>query len=456
MGIWSRLFRRDKGAGDAPAGDEAAAPKPAADEPDASEASGDATGARRPPPHATAQPSTAGRPSTAQPRPEWLGRLELLGQPGGADDDEAVGLLRQTHGSSEQTLALQAALRVLGEGVTHEPLRVACATILVDRGQSERALELVRDCRSIGAMMLAADLHAGRGDLARALSTVERVLARAIDTPGARERHDQWSVQLGRAPLRERRPADDGATVIAPSGPKVPFRLLREVARGGAGTVYEAEDAELGRRLAYKIYHRAQSDREQIEREARTAARLEGAGVVRIYDADPGAGWLAMEWLGRGTLRDALVGERLGELLPLDRWARPLLRALARVHAAGLVHADLKPANVFFRAPDEPLLGDFGISRARGDQNLGGSPGYLSPERLGGAPADTRDDVYALGRLIEDVVATIEQAAAAGKLPAPPDAAELSRYATLARACLADAALRPADADAVLGKLERG
>jgi eukaryotic-like serine/threonine-protein kinase len=432
MGIWSRLFRHDEVAAEPSAGDGAASAEPTGHEPE-----------------------TAAPPQAA-PAPEWLGRLERLGQPGGADVDEAVALLRQTHGSSEQILALQTALRVLGEGVTHEPLRVACAAVLVDRGQSERALELVRDCRSIGAMMLAADLYAARGDLARALSTVERVLARAIDTPGARERHDQWSTQLGRTPLRERRPVDAGATVIAPTGPKVPFRLLREVARGGAGTVYEAEDAELGRRLAYKIYHRAAADREQIERESRTAARLEGAGVVRIYDADPGAGWLAMEWLGRGTLRDALAGDRLGELLPLERWARPLLLALGRVHAAGLVHADLKPANVFFRAPDEPVLGDFGISRARGDRNLGGTPGYLSPERLGGAPADARDDVYAVGRIIEDVLGALEQAMAAGKLAPPPDAAALARYAALARACLADAARRPADAAAVLTALPDG
>jgi len=430
MGIWSRLFGGNK-----------TAPQPSAETESTPAAGADSA----------ATDGATGQ--AAKVRPSWLGRLERFGQSDGADDGEAMAVLGQTQGSSDQNLALAAVLGALREGAEHDPLRVACAAILVDRGQSARALELVRDCRSIGAMMLAADLQAAQGDLGRALSTVERVLARAIDTPGARERHEQWSAQLGRAPTTPRRPRDDGATVIAPTGPKAPFRLLREVARGGAGTVYEAEDELLGRRLAYKVYHRAEADRDQITREAKTAILLEGPGVVRVYDADPGAGWLAMEWLERGTLRDALKGGRLGELLPIDRWALPLLEALARVHAAGVVHADLKPANVFFRAADEPLLGDFGIARTRGDPNVGGTPGYLSPERLAGAPADARDDVYALGRIVEDVHAALEQAATDGQIAAGPDPAEMERYSALSRACLGDAAVRPADASMVLARL---
>jgi serine/threonine-protein kinase len=231
------------------------------------------------------------------------------------------------------------------------------------------------------------------------------------------------------------------------------------VARGGAGTVYEAEDELLGRRLAYKVYHRAQRDREQIAREARAAIEAAGPGVLRIFDADPEGGWLATEWIERGSLRDILRTERLGELLPLSGWLPALLSAVERLHEQRLVHADLKPGNVLFRSPTDPILGDFGICRLHGEQNLAGTPGYLSPERLAGAPADLRDDVYALGRIIEDVLAAFEQAAGRGSLDLAQAAAELDHYEDLARACLADAASRPPDARAtraLLAELEAG
>lgn len=445
MGFWSKLFGRkgaeaDAGRG-APAQDGRASAAADADRSagahDRKDAPGRPAGAR--------SGADAGDLAT-----ERLERLERLGKPAGATVSEAVALLRHTEGTPAQTAVVQVLLRVLQDEPEHEPLRVACAGVLVNRGQSDAALEVVSSSRSVAGMMLAADLHAGRGDIARAVSTVERVLARAIDTPGARERHERWCDQLGRRAMRDRGPVDDGATVIAPAGPKTPFRLLREVARGGAGTVYEAEDELLGRRLAYKVYHRAERDREQIEREAAAAIELSGPGVLRIYDADPSAGWLATEWIPRGSLRDMLRTGQLAELLPLSRWVPALVRALGRIHQQHLVHADIKPGNVLFRQPDDPILGDFGICRRRGEESLAGTPGYLAPERLAGGPADPRDDVYAIGRIVEDVLGAIEEAHAQGHIDFEPDAEELDRYELLARACLSDAALRPADGSALL------
>src|SRR5262249_44783968 len=153
----------------------------------------------------------------------------------------------------------------------------------------------------------------------------------------------------------------DEATVVAARQAGGPFRLLREVARGGAGVVYEAEDAVLGRRLAFKLYHGRGADRAVLEREARSAAALAGPGIMRVFDAAPGEGWPALEWVARGSVRDVLRTGDLTPLAPVARWARPLARALARVHAEGLVHADMKPANVLLRQPHDPVLGDFGI-----------------------------------------------------------------------------------------------
>src|SRR5262249_23658492 len=144
--------------------------------------------------------------------------------------------------------------------------------------------------RSIPGLVLAADLYASSGQLARAVGTIERVLARDLTAPGARERHRRWCAALGYA----RAPANrlDEVTVVAPATKTGSFRLLREVARGGAGAVYEAEDELLGRRIAFKVYHGRGRDRALLEREARTAVALAGAGILRVYDADPGEGWV--------------------------------------------------------------------------------------------------------------------------------------------------------------------
>jgi serine/threonine-protein kinase len=196
----------------------------------------------------------------------------------------------------------------------------------------------------------------------------------------------------------------DEATVVGAEGARGPFRLLREVARGGAGAVYEAEDTVLGRRIAFKVYHRRGRDRSQLEREGHTASRLAGPGVLRVLDADPEEGWIALEWVPRGSVRDMLARGDVAALASVAEWARPLARALARLHAFGIVHADVKPANVLLRDRGDPVLGDFGLARPFGAPGEGGSAGYVSPERLAGRASDPRDDVYGYGRVIEDVL----------------------------------------------------
>ncbi len=126
---------------------------------------------------------------------------------------------------------------------------------------------------------------------------------------------------------------------------------------------------------------------------------------ARVLDANFDQGWLALEFVALGSIRDRLATNAAAELLALARWAVPLARAIARVHRAGLVHADIKPANILLRSVEEPILSDFGICAARGTPSLGRSAGYLSPERLAGQVLDPDDDIYAYGRVIDDVVA---------------------------------------------------
>ncbi len=226
---------------------------------------------------------------------------------------------------------------------------------------------------------------------------------------------------------------------------------MREVARGGAGTVYEAEDELLGRRIAFKVHHAGgghgateahratDAHRAAIEREIGAATSFAGPGVVHLFDASPGKGWVALEWVARGSLRDLLRRGDAAWLDPPEAWMAPLARALARLHRRGWVHGDVKPANVLLRSPREPVLSDFGLARPVGGAGSGGSPGYVSPERLGGAAADPRDDVYGFGRIVEDVL----------------DALGLRAHEArhLAEACMLPGPRRPADADAVLALL---
>ncbi|AKT41691.1 serine/threonine-protein kinase [Chondromyces crocatus] len=355
----------------------------------------------------------------ASPGDDELALLRRLGSPRGPSTEEAIGILRRLRGTLRETDAIAMVLVALTERPIADDVRIACADILATRGDELGALRLleggnasksVAPVTSTAGLILLADLHAGQGQLPRALGAIERVLAREIDAPGALERHQRWRSALG-VPQRMA-PRSDEATILAPATQNSPFRILREVARGGAGVVYEAEDEFLGRRIAFKVYHNHTSERLQLEREARIAAAISGPGVIRVLDLAPSEGWIALEWIARGSIRDVLRSGDARLLIPVEPWARALARALERVHACGYVHADVKPANVLLRQLSEPVLSDFGIASRRGESYEGGSPGYMSPERLAGRLAEPRDDIYGYGRVIEDVLTRVDAALA--------------------------------------------
>jgi serine/threonine-protein kinase len=313
---------------------------------------------------------------------------------------EALQLFRLIRKTPEEARAIDAVLASARSARLPEPLLVAVASALVDRGEPGPAARALANATSNEALMLRAELLSAGDDLPAAIALVERVLLRDLDWPGARERHVRWREALGVAHA----PPADPSTTMMTSAPEAPFRLLREVGRGGAAVVYEAEDRDLARRVALKVYHRPDRDRAQLLHEAHVAVALAGPGIVRVFDADPEHGWLAMEWARLGALRAVLRERDASSLVPLERWAVPLARALARVHAAGWVHHDVKPANILLRAPDAPLLSDFGTARRAGEASPPGSLGYVSPERLAGRASDPRDDVYGFGRVLEDAL----------------------------------------------------
>lgn len=209
--------------------------------------------------------------------------------------------------------------------------------------------------------------------------------------------------------------SDDGvahlrAVTELPDFTATRYRIVRELARGGMGLVYEADDLELLRRVAIKVVtsELAGSDAvAMLRREAETIARLEHPGIVPVHDVGAlpdGRIWYAMK-LVRGKRLDEFVGERH----PVAELLRIFLRvceAVSFAHANGIVHCDLKPQNVMLGDFGEVLVMDWGIARPIGAEGasavVAGTPGYMAPEQtreLAG-PIDAATDVYALGVML--------------------------------------------------------
>jgi serine/threonine-protein kinase len=422
MGLFDFLKRDKKGASDVPAGDGAATPAPAPSRADDPRARG------------LAQEKAAGRQADFQ-------RLYHVGEPGGATVEEALSLIASYRNGPDEGGAVDALARRSRSSPLPEEVAVVGASILTDRGETDLAMRMLDHVSGSDGLMMLSDLRARAGDLPRAVATVERVLLRNLDHPGARERHQRWRAELGFGAADKAKEAAAGVTTVVAKDTDAPFEVLREVARGGAGAVYEALDRELGRKVALKVYHQPERDREQLTHEGKVAVGLEGEGVVAIYDVDPDHGWIALEWAELGALRDLIKRKEIARLLPLERWMLPLARTLARVHAGGWVHHDVKPANVLLGRDGRPLLADFGIARRIGEPSPPGSFGYVSPERLAKRASDPRDDIYGFGRLLEDVLDVV------------PESPATQKYRPIATACTGPDAQRPADGRALVTRM---
>jgi hypothetical protein len=372
-------------------------------------------------------------------------RLAALGEFGGPAPDEALRIFARLRNTPHERHAIDVLLAADARTSLPDAVLLALASTLLDRGDRPNALRVLARATSPGGLMLSADLAWESGDRANAVALVEQVLLRDFDWPGARERHERWTGARGLAPM----PLEGAWDKVVARRLESPFELLREVGRGGTAAVYEATDRALGRRVALKVYHRPDRDRAQLLHETRVAVSLSGPGIVRIFDVDPQQGWLALEWATLGVLETLIRTRRVELLAPLRRWAIPLAAALARVHAAGWVHHDVKPANVPLRATDGPILSDFGIARRIGEPSPPGSAGYVSPERLAGRASDPRDDAYGYGRVLQDA---LEACTAAGH----PDDVSLGRWRSLAATCTGHDAGRPKDGAALLARATGG
>ena len=188
------------------------------------------------------------------------------------------------------------------------------------------------------------------------------------------------------------------------------YRDAELIGRGGMGEIYRARDEVLGRDVAVKLLaerfaHEADV-RERFTREALTAARLSGeSNVVTIFDVGEHRGrpFIVMEHLGGGSLEDVLRRDGAQQPGRALTWLEDAGRALDAAHAAGIVHRDVKPANLLLDSGGHVHVADFGIASAAGLDSFTrpgtvlGTAGYFSPEQAGGERATPASDRYALG-----------------------------------------------------------
>jgi serine/threonine-protein kinase len=195
------------------------------------------------------------------------------------------------------------------------------------------------------------------------------------------------------------------------------IELLEEVGRGGMGTVYKARHLRLGRLVAVKFIDRDLAAdpgfEKRFDREARALALLNHPGIVAVHDygREGEHAYIVMEYV---------EGQALSRALPLSpERARAVAieacDALAHAHRQGVVHRDVKPDNVLLDSSGRVKVSDFGIARLLRPEGedwavtaaggVVGSPAYMAPEALAGAPPDPRMDVYSLGVVLHEMVA---------------------------------------------------
>ncbi|MDQ3625609.1 MAG: serine/threonine protein kinase [Verrucomicrobiota bacterium] len=186
------------------------------------------------------------------------------------------------------------------------------------------------------------------------------------------------------------------------------FTLVETLGVGGMGAVYKARDTRLDRFVALKLLRKELStnpaEAARLEQEARVTAAVNHPHVVQVYSSGTAHGqiYLVMELVNHGSLDDLMAQQgRVPERQVLEAGIQ-VARGLQAAHEKGLVHRDVKPANILFADARTAKIGDFGLAVAAGQQDrapkeIWGTPYYVAPERLNNEPEDFRSDIYSLG-----------------------------------------------------------
>jgi predicted Ser/Thr protein kinase len=304
-------------------------------------------------------------------------------------------------------------------------------------------------------------------------------IARAPEAPAANQ--DAPATRLRTAGEAESRSAAEPAEFAVGSIIKNRFELKMLVGRGGMGTVFSALDRRKAEArdpnpdVAVKIlnssFQRHPDAFVALQREASKAQSLAHPNIVTVFDFDRDGEnvFITMELLRGRSLEDVIRGARNRGIE--IKAARPVIRGIAEglsyAHRKGIVHSDLKPANIFLAENGTPKILDFGIARAvptavsagPRDQFDAGTlgaytEGYATEEMVQGADPAPADDIYALGIIVYELLTgkhpyagkTAAEARAAGAAPAPIRSLRRREWQTLSRALAFDRSRRPRDA----------
>jgi hypothetical protein len=195
------------------------------------------------------------------------------------------------------------------------------------------------------------------------------------------------------------------------------YELVEKIGQGGMGVVYRARQHGLERDVAIKLLSAgpwaSEEFVERFRREARSAARMQHPNIVEIYEFGhrDGLNFFSMRLVEGRTLAQRLAAD--GPLPPLEaaRLLRTLAEAMDYAHRLGVLHLDLKPANVLLTATGEPLIADFGLARRidaghDGSQEIAGTPSYMAPEQavLEAHPLSASTDIHGLGAILYETL----------------------------------------------------
>jgi eukaryotic-like serine/threonine-protein kinase len=333
---------------------------------------------------------------------------------------EAARLLEAQGRDRDAGKLLERALDLAAE-TERGPIQLALGRILARRGAYPEATRLLQDARQhpplraeaqrhLIATLAAMGLRDGARDALLELRAADPDVPADLDTY-LREWRDQAT---------ERKTSRDREVIAGR------YRLERLLGAGASGRVFLATDEVAGRAVAIKMFYaaggRGGAAYERFVREARLASTLRHPSLVEVYDVSVERGFLVMEYLPGGSLAQRLAGPE-GErgkarasgtglrMAPgqLRRMALDIIAGLEFAHHRGIVHRDVKPANIFFDARGTAKLGDFGVAHLvdLGQTQTGGLIGtlaYMSPEQITGAPISIAADLYALGVTLFEAV----------------------------------------------------
>jgi len=340
---------------------------------------------------------------------KWIEALERRGQ--------TFEAARVAFDNGERGRGIRLLQRVGSDESEHSRACVLLADAYEQEGHWDLAAQKLEEyIASSGPSATSADLYDRLASLLEQAGYVERALELLEDLRRREPTHPNLAARIEL--LRKQRSAnrdrdwrglspDDAAPTTLMAEKR--YELLREIGRGGMGIVYQARDRRLGRVVALKqlperLIEEHPRAVQRFLNEAQAAAQLNHPNIVTVYDTDreDGTFFITMEMLMGESLHAVLRREgRMPERTAVQL-GRQVTAGLEYAHQRGIVHRDIKTANLFLTSENVVKIMDFGLAKileeVRGASTLlGGTPFYMSPEQVLGEALDPRSDLYSLG-----------------------------------------------------------